>query len=569
MNTMERCGEARIGAAICAALLLLGGCYHGADRVGADGADPAGGTDSNGTDSGDDADDLPPAAQCEAPDVGETPLRRLTRAQYDNTIRDLLGLDLGLAAGFVSDEKVGTFDSNAIASVTELSVEQYMDAAEQLAAEAVTDLSALLPCDPAVIGEDECAAQFVDTFGRRAYRRPLTAEQHADAMALYHHGLDQGGFADGIRVVVQGLLQSPFFLYHVEQAPAGSEGEVLTLSPYELASRLSYFLWESMPDDELLAAAAEGELSTPEQLQAQAERMIGDPRAADSIRHFHLQWLELESLDQLDKDPELFPEFSPQLATSMEEEIGRFAEHVILEGDGSLRTLMTADFTFADESLAELYGVAHPGGGFARIQLPPDERSGLLTLAGVMATHAHHNQTSPVLRGVMVRENFLCQIPPPPPDNVDDNPPGLDPTLPTKERYEQHRSDPECAGCHNLIDPLGFGFEHFDATGRFRTMDGQNPVDASGEVVGAEDADGPYDGHRELTERLASSEYARGCVSRQWFRYALGRLETSADECTLDEIYARFASSDFDIRELMVAIAVSDAVSHLKTQEQE
>lgn len=562
MNMLERGGW----AAMCAAALGLGGCYQGVDDHAPDGA---GSPEDGEADPDDDPDEDPPQAQCEAPDVGETPLRRLTRAQYDNTVRDLLGVELGLAQAFVSDEKVGTFDSNAIASVTELSVEQYMDAAEQLAAEAVVDLPALLPCDPASIDEDECAAQFIDDFGPRAYRRPLTDEQREDALALYHHGLDQGSFADGIRVLVQGMLQSPFFLYHLEQLPPEGEGQVNALSPYEVASRLSYFLWESMPDDALRQAAAAGELSTPEQLQAQAERMIADPRAKDSIRHFHAQWLELEGLTQVDKDPELFPDFSPELLASMEEEVGRFVEHVILEGDGSLDTLMTADFTFADEELAALYGVEHPGGGFARVELPADERSGLLTLAGVMTAHAHHNQTSPVLRGAMVRENFLCQTPPPPPDTVNDNPPGLDPTLPTKQRYEQHREDPECAGCHVLLDPLGFGFEHFDALGQFRTMDGQNPVDATGEVVGADDADGPYDGHRELTERLAGSDYARACVSRQWFRYALGRLETTADACSLDDIYARFESSDYDIRELMVAIAVSDAVSHLKVAEAE
>ncbi len=546
--------------AICAAAVALGGCYQGTSAI--DGLGPDGGQDPTAEDQ--DVDRVPPQALCEGTDVGETPLRRLTRAQYDNTVRDLLGIEMGLADEFVADEKIGAFNSNAIATVTQLSVEQYMDAAELLAAEAVIDLPGLLPCDPAAIGESECAAQFIDQFGRRAYRRPLLPEQHDDAMALFEQGRSEGAFADGIRMVVQGLLQSPFFLYHVEQLPTGAEGQVVALSPYEVASRLSYFLWDSMPDDTLLDAAADDALATPEQLRAQAERMIADPRARDTIHHFHRQWLELEELSHADKDPEMFPDFSPELAASMEEEIDRFAEHVILEGDGSFETLMTASFGFADEELAALYGVDHPGGGFAQVEFDPQERSGLLTLAGVMTAHAHHNQTSPVLRGAMVRENFLCQTPPPPPDTVNDNPPGLDPTLPTKERYNQHREDPTCAACHVLLDPLGFGFEHFDASGQFRTMDGQNPVDPSGEVVGTDDADGPYADHLELTQRLAQSDHARDCVSRQWFRYALGRLESDADACALDQIYDDFAASGYDIRELMVGIAVSDAIVHLK-----
>ena len=554
-----------------AALLLASGCYQGVDGLDA--------MESDGPEQDVDvpppqdppSQDPPSQAQCEAPDVGETPLRRLTRAQYDNTVRDLLGVQLGLSESFVSDEKLGPFDSNAIAVISDLGVEQYMEAAEQLAAEAVIDLPGLLPCDPEVIEETECASQFIDAFGPRAYRRPLLPEQHADAMALFELGRDQGDFANGIRVLVQGLLQSPYFLYHLEEVPAGAEGQVLELSAYETASRLSYFLWESMPDDALLSAAEAGELSTPEQLRAQAERMIADPRASDAIRHFHVQWLGVSELPTVDKDMDLFPAFSSQLALSMKEEVERFTEHVVLEGDGSLKTLLTASFTVANEPLAALYGVELEEGGapWQRVELPADERSGLLTLAGVMAAHSHSNQTSPVLRGAMVRENILCQPLPAPPDMVNDNPPGLDPTKPTKERYAEHREDPTCYGCHSLMDPLGYAFESFDAVGQFRTMDGDFVVDATGEITATDDIDGTYDGHREFNERLASSQNVQQCVSTQWFRYAMGRLESEADACALDEIFTTFEASGFDIRELMVGIAVSDAVRHLKVRDEE
>lgn len=545
-----------------------GGCYSGVDgHAGDDPALSGGGQDGGdaGDDAGDDgADDGDPAGLCgEGPNAAETPLRRLTRAQYDHVVRDLIGVDMGLSEAFVSDEKIATFDANAIASVTELGVEQYMDAAEIAATAAVQDLDTLLPCDPMVDDEDACALQFIETFGRRAYRRPLTSEQIDDAFSLFSTSRETLDFAESIRLVVQGLLQSPYFLYHLEEVEAGSEGQLVELSPFEVASRLSFFLWESMPDDELLDVAEAGQLATAEQVRAQAERMIDDERASDTIRHFHAQWLAIEGLEFMSKDAKLYGEFSPALAADMREEVERFADHVIREDDARLETLMTANYTVANAAIAELYGVTGPASGWGPVDLPASERSGLLTLSGVMTAHSHDNQTSPVLRGVLVRQNFFCQTPAQPPDNVNDNPPGLDPTLPTKERFDQHRTDPTCSGCHELMDPLGYGFEHYDAMGRWRTQDGNFEVDATGHIVGT-DVDGEYDGPVELTQILTGSEQARQCVATQWFRYALGRIEGDADECAIDGIYADFAESDFDIRELMIAIAVSDSVRHLR-----
>ncbi|MCH9685085.1 MAG: DUF1592 domain-containing protein [Deltaproteobacteria bacterium] len=547
-------------AVVCASMLGLTGCYQG---LGGEPGDSAGPGAAEGGD--DDADSrVPPASQCSDVDAGPSPLRRLTRTQYDHTVHDLLGVDLGLAEGFVSDEKIGTFDSNAIAAVTELSVEQYMDSAESVANEVVLELSSLLPCDPETTGEDACAQAFIAEFGPRAYRRPLTDDQRDDAFALYLQGRAEGSFVDGIRLVVQGMLQSPFFLYHVEDVPP--PGELAPLSPYEVASRLSYFLWESMPDDTLTAAAAANALSTPEQIREQAERMIDDARASVAIGHFHVQWLTLEELATQDKDEDLFPQFSATLAESMRTEVERFAEYVIRHDDARLETLLTASYSMVNPDLAEIYGVTlpMPDGGFQRVDLPQGERAGVLTTPAVMSAHAHHNQTSPVLRGVLVRENLLCHPLPLPADNVNDNPPGLDPSLPTKERWAQHRDDPECFGCHILMDPLGFAFENYDAVGQYRTMEGDLAVDASGEFVGTEDIDGSYDGPVDFAQQLAGSEQAQACVATQWFRYALGRLEGPADDCSLQQITSDFASSDHDIRELMVSIAVSDAVRHVK-----
>lgn len=570
---MSRCGSIVVACAVaCVGLWVQVGCYTGAApeplRLGDDGANADGGAGADaGGDAGDDADDDddPPRVgdACDA-DVGPTPLRRLTRRQYDNTIRDLLALDLGLAESFVADEKVSSFDANTTAPVTQLSVEQYQEAAEWVAKLAVVVPGAILPCDPAVIGEPACAEQFVNELGARALRRPMSAEQRDDLLALFFEARESGAWSDGMRVTIQALLQSPFFLYHLEDAPDDALA-VEDLAPYEVASRLSYFLWESMPDNDLFAAAAAGELSTPEQIELQARRMLDDPKASDMIGHFHAQWLGLESLAHLTKDAALFPEFTPQLAASMQEEVERFAQYVIDDDDARLQTLLTASYTIADARMAEFYGVPAPDTGFARVDLPPGERSGVLSLAGVMAAHSHENQTSPVLRGVLVREHVLCQVPAPPPDDVDDTPPGLDPTLPTKERFEKHREDPVCAGCHDLIDTVGYGLEHYDAIGHYRTMDGVNPVDATGVLNGTMDEDVEYDGPLELTQAIAQGEQGQRCVATQWTRFALGRAQTPQDACEQEAIFTAFADSDFDIRELIVAIATSRSLRRLRS----
>ena len=557
MTTIE---HGRTRAVWLAASMAATACYTGGDPSSDGGeqtSDDAGGSD--GTDSG------PEPASCSELDVGPTPLRRLTRSQYDNTIRDLLGIDTTEGQGLVSDEKAGPFDANAVAAVAEVGVEKYMDAAQVLATQAVDDIETLVGCDPAVDGELACTRSFIESFGRRAFRRPVTPQQVDGLLGVYDAAET---FEDGIRLVVAAMLQSPYFVYHLEEAPADSTA-VVALEAYALASRLSYFLWNSMPDDGLLDAAQMGQLTTAQQVRAQAERMLADDRAGDTIAHFHQQWLGMERLPEGGKDTDLFPEYTEALAASMQQEVGRFARQVVMFDDARLETLLTTRYAVVDAELADLYGVERPGGGWRVVELPGDQRSGVLTLASVMAAHAHHNQTSPVLRGVLVRENLLCQTPPPPPDTVNDNPPGLDPTLPTKERFEQHRNDPSCEGCHVILDPLGYGFESFDAIGRHRTMDGQFTVDDRGEIIGTVDIDGPFDGPVELTAALVRSEQVSQCVQTQWFTYANGRLATDADTCSLDVAAAAFEDSDLDIRELMLAIATSDAMRHLRPAQED
>jgi hypothetical protein len=473
-------------------------------------------------------------------------------------VRDLLGVSGSPAASFAPDEQVGAFHSNAVAPVTDLNIEQYMAAAESLANEATEDVSTLLPCDPAVSGEDECAGEFISDFGARAYRRPLTDGDVAQLELVYQIG-KQTDFASGIRMIVQTALQSPYFLYHVELPTAEAAGGLVRLDGYQLASRLSYFLWLSMPDRELFDAAAGGALDTREGVQAQAERLLADPKAQQAIATFHMQWLRLGELEQLVKDPDAFPEFDVAMRQAMHDETVRFADYVIREGDGRLETLLSAPYSFPSGPLVELYGLDVANGNYEPTQLAESERAGLLTHASLLATHAHGDQTSPVHRGVLVRENILCQTLPTPPENVNNTPPDPDPNLTTRERFAAHTEDPACASCHKLIDGIGFGFENYDAIGRYRDSENGKDVDASGVIGGTGDINGSFDGVVELAHMLATSDTVRDCMTRQWFRFAFGRVESDEDAAVVDSLHSGFASSDYDLRQLLYEIVTSDA----------
>jgi hypothetical protein len=289
--------------------------------------------------------------------------------------------------------------------------------------------------------------------------------------------------------------------------------------------------------------------------------MLQDPRAGDAIASFAEQWTGVDELEHIEKDSNLFPNFTPTLAEAMRHDAGEFAKHVLLTGDGRFETLMTASYTLTtDPELLALYGVTRPANHLQGqpIPLDPTQRAGILLQPGVMAAHAHPNQTSPIRRGVMVREDIFCQVLAPPPPNVDNAPPSPDPSASTRERFAQHTEDASCRGCHQLIDPLGFGLENYDAMGAFRTEEGTLPIDASGEFI-ATDIDASFNGGVELTQAIATSEVAQECVSMQLFRFALGRAETREDSCTIDFLAETFTESQHDMRALMRALVLSDA----------
>jgi hypothetical protein len=485
--------------------------------------------------------------------VAPVPLRRLTRVEYTNAIRDLTGVGDGWGE-LPDDTAVSGFAANSFGVVTQVGAERYAGAAFAIAER--VDLARVLPCDPAAIGEDACATELIGRFGRRAFRRPLDAGEIAALQALYDRKRIESDFESAVRLLLEAILQAPSFLYRVEERTSPN-GAPAPLGGFELATRLSFFLWASVPDDALLDAAAGGRLATLEGLDAEARRMLDDPRALDAVESFHLQWLGVADLDHLDKDAGLYPEATPTLGAEMRLETATFVRHVFGEAGASLRALLTAEYTFAGPELASLYGVVPAEGPLA---LPAGQRSGVLTHAGFLATRALPNQPSPILRGRFVRERLLCEPIAPPPPDVDVTPPAIEPGVSARDRFEAHTSDPLCATCHVKMDPIGFGFGHYDAIGRFVAEDGGAPVDARGEILEAPgDVAGEFDGVPALAERLLASETLSTCLSRQWLRFALGRGEQPGERGSVESARAAFEAHGDDLRELMLGVVRSDA----------
>jgi hypothetical protein len=493
---------------------------------------------------------------CSKPNVGTNPLRRLTRSEYAHSVRDLLGGAVS-SDSLPPDERVGAFPSN-MAPVAALDVEDYLETASQVALAATANTAALLGgCDPVKQGNSACADRFIATFGAKVQRRPLDEAETSAYKGLFT-SQSAVSFANGIRVVLEAMLSSPYFLYHFEPSLAGA----LAPSPLDgpaRAARLSYLLWGSTPDDALLAAAQSGALGNADGLRAQATRLLADPRARDAVGTFHVDWLGVDELDQVTKDPKIFPQYDASMAAAMQAETARFASYVMLDGDHRLTTLLTAPYSFPTGPLLKLYGVTAPAGTNTPIQLDPTQRAGLLTQPGFLAAHAHANQTSPVQRGKAIRALLFCTPPTPPPPTVNAVAPDPMPGTSTRERFALHTKEATCAACHALLDPIGFGFEHYDAIGAFRSDDGGKPVDAKGNIAGTDDADGAFDGAVELAKRLGQSKQVAACVSEKWFEFAFGRAPAEADACSVQATQKALAATGGDLRELLLALVTTDA----------
>jgi hypothetical protein len=489
--------------------------------------------------------------------LGTSPVRRLTNVEYENTVRDLLGGQMPPLPEQPSDAVLeGSFENDAISlGPSDVRIARYETAAVDLGAHAAVSSEVrarIMPCDPSG-NASACGRDFVESFGRRAFRRPLSAEETDRWAAYFEEQRTAIDFDAAVQLTVAGMLQSPQFLYRLEdQASAGAPGQ-MELTPHELASRLSYFLWESMPDDQLFAAADNDELQTDEQIEAQARRMLTDGRARETIRNFHRQWLYLDRVLGEDKLPEQYPMWGTQAQQSAREESLKFIENTVIEG-GTLEDLLTSTVAYLDDVTAELYGVNAPSVPWGAVELDPTERAGILSRIAFLAGNAHEANGSPPLRGVFVMDRILCEPRLSPPADADVSVPEADPNqgpMTNRDLFEQRVAPSTCQGCHVRIDGFGYGFEDYDAAGIFRTMDNGLPVDASGYAAGiGNDAD--YEGAVELQGLLAQSDLVHNCVVKQWFTYAYGRTMEPADTCQVEAIQAAFVENGGNISELLV-----------------
>jgi hypothetical protein len=512
--------------------------------------------------------ELPPLPDRETV-PGPAPFHRLDALAYRNTVRDLVGDVPELTSDFLGSDQWTEGGFTAGGSVnTGLDARTLLLAAERIAAVALQNLP---PCaaGPATrADEDACADELITHFGLRAFRRPLVAAERDRLRALYQElrGPEVAdGFREALGDVITAMLQTPEFLYRRELAPGGAlaDGPLIRYDAYELASRLSYLFWRSMPDEALFAAAGGGRLTTTTQLVEQARRLLGDERARSSVEDFHVQLLEAGDVEGLSKDP-VFTSYTPAVARSLLGETRAFASSVFLgaQADGKLSTLLTSPIAFVDGPLARYYGVDPPAGtGVQRVSLPPQQRAGLLTRGAFLASKADSYTDNPVQRGRLLLDRFFC-APLPEPDNLA-VPPLTEPPVnaTTRQRFESHGMNACAVACHQkVIDPLGFAFEHYDATGAWRTTEQGQPVDAHakvifpGETIEFEDAIA-------LSKLMANRPDVQRCMSVQWLRYQLGRRELAIERPTVNALAEVLRHGD-DLRELMVALVRTRTFTH-------
>jgi hypothetical protein len=490
--------------------------------------------------------------------AGRVVSRRLNRTEYRLTVKDLLGVDFDPTQDFPTDDIGYGFDNiGDVLSLPPLLMEKYLGASAKIAAQAIAgpekDKLIFVAKPGAAKPAKDAAKEVLARLGQRAYRRPLQADELERLQKLFAEGekLEGGDFEKSMQLPIRGLLVSPHFLFRVELE---GTSETYRLNAWELASRLSYFLWASMPDDALFEAARTGRLADAAVLEAQVRRMLKDPKAKALAEHFAPQWLQVRRLEEMRFDASKFPAWNDSLRRSMLQELVLFFD-AVREEDLSLLSFLDADFTFVDAPLARLYGLNASGGGFQRVKLGDPRRGGILTMAAVLAATSDPNRTSLVKRGKWVMETILATPPPPPvPDaaNLSEDPANA--RLPLRERMEKHRSDPNCASCHKRMDPLGFGFENYDAIGAWRDQDQGRPVDSAAELPDGRKFKGPVELKALLKEKKA--EFAEG-FAEKLLTYALGRGVEHYDGAALKDVVDAVGKQDYRFSALVVEIAKS------------
>ncbi len=495
---------------------------------------------------------------------GRVVMHRLNIAEYDNTVHDLLGTELTLSENFPPDDTAYGFDNVAAAlSMTDVTLGYYIDAAKKLAAEALSPAkrSSFVSCDVAT-GKETCVTAALSSFLPRAWRRPVQADEVARLVALFTANKADGAADDeALGRVLQAALLAPEFLFRVERN--SGVGGTRQLDGYELASRLSYFLWSSMPDAELVSAAQSGALADNAGLSAQIARLVGDGRATAFANSFGSQWLTLRSLDNVHPDAMVYPGFDDALRVAMKEETMRFFAD-IAAGQRPLHELLTTPSGYVNDRLAQHYGLAALGSTTATFTALPPERGGLLSQASILTVLAHPKESAPVLRGKWILNQLLCRALPPPPPDVPQEPAAAAGTS-RRERLAAHRIEPVCNSCHAQMDPLGLALENYDGIGQYRTTDGGAPIDPSGALVDGTTFKNP----QELAKIIAKDPALPRCLAQHLFTYGLGRAPrggSNFDEATIEATTKSFADAGQMLPKLVAALVMSDA---FRTREDE
>jgi hypothetical protein len=487
-----------------------------------------------------------------------TRIVRLSHAQYGSTLRALFGIQETPETGFAPDALNGfNFNTSNDLRVDPRLGPQYRTAAEEVAQRVIGDeavFERVVPCDPNSAG---CAGEFIDSFGERAFRRPLSSQESARFQALFDLGSTLGdsgsAFDDGVQLVVEAMLQAPQFLYRTEVSSGAARDGRAALDDWEVASRLSYFIFDSMPDDELFQRARDGELHTPEQVGSEVARMLDDARASSKLASFHEQVWQVGRYAKIAPDASTYPGLPGDLVDRLRASSNRFVESVIEDG-GGLREFLTAPYAYADAELASLYDANVSGDALTRVEFDDGERKGFMMQAGFLASNAYSRKTDPIHRGLFILRDMLCRlIPDPPPGAQQTPPPETDePIETTREEITLLTGQLYCPTCHSQINEPGFSFEGFDAIGQVREQENGVDVDTTGSIT-LDGSPVEFSGAAELVEALADSQEAHDCYTSRWLEFTYGRALTERD----DALRARLAEQPRSVQEIVQTLTTA------------
>jgi hypothetical protein len=542
-----------------AGLLACTGVIGRSDQNGADGpTGPNDGPNGGGGLPGGGGGGGTAPVTCNGPTAVVAPLRRLTRFEYNNTVRDVAKATDAPANLFPPEDVGSGFGTDAkIQAVSDVLAEKYLTTARNLAESltAPARIAELAPCAtaPAAADEATCVRTVIDGFIPKVFRHPLEAGD-ADGLAQLFQTVRSGGnsFSSSLAAVLEAAFQSPEFLYRPEFGkPVAANPALFQPTDYEMASRLSYLFYGSSPDEALFTAAASGQLSTPEGVRAQAERLLGSDKAHDVVRFFFDSLLPIQALGSLTRSKD-YGGFTQEIGHLMRQETQTFLQDQVFNG-GTWRAVFTAPHTFVNETLAQYYGIPGvTGTEFRKVMLDGTKRAGLMTQAGMLAGPIHSDPNNPVVRGAFVLNKLMCaKIATPPPSLGPIVPP--DPALggTARDRYTAHSDKPACKGCHSLLDPIGFALENFTSVGQWQDMEGGKVIDVS--VTSPQL--GAFNGAIELGQKMAESEIVQGCFATNWANYAYGRDSEEQDACTMQQLQQTFQAKDYNIKELLLELS--------------